>query len=95
MMQSPASQQFHALRSALQQFESGALSATALGDQARAASALLAALPERYGTVLLQLLDRCESSALFTEESCSFSRSDLLTHLQGWMDKAQSQLQQG
>ena len=49
-------------------------------------------LPERYGPVLLQLLDRLESSALFPEESCSFSQSDLHTHLHGWMAKARAQL---
>jgi hypothetical protein len=43
--------------------------------------------------VLLQLLDRLESSALFTEESCSFSQSDLLGSLQMWLDKARGQLE--
>lgn len=38
-----------------------------LGEQARAAKALLDTLPARYGEVLLNLLDRLESSALFTE----------------------------
>jgi phage portal protein BeeE len=60
------------------------LSAAALGDTARAQQALLAALPPRYGEVLLNLIDRLEASALFTEESCSFSRSSLLDHLQTW-----------
>jgi hypothetical protein len=41
----------------------------------------LQALPPRYGEVLLNLLDRLESSALFTEESCSFSQKDLLDNL--------------
>lgn len=77
---------------ALLRLEDGSLSAAQLNDQARAAHALLAALPERYGPVLLQLLDRLESSALFTEESCSFSQSDLHTHLHGWMAKARAQL---
>lgn len=52
----------------------------------------LAALPPRYGEVLLGLLDRLESSALFAEESCSFSHSELLASLRLWADKAQSQL---
>ena len=84
--------QLQALDDALLRLEDGSLSAAQLNDQARAAHALLAALPERYGPVLLQLLDRLESSALFTEESCSFSQSDLHTHLHGWMAKARSQL---
>lgn len=84
--------QLQALDDALLRLEDGSFSAAQLNDQARAAHALLAALPERYGPVLLQLLDRLESSALFTEESCSFSQSDLHTHLHGWMAKARAQL---
>jgi len=42
--------------------------------------------------VLLGLLDRLESSALFSEESCSFSQKDLLDNLQVWVDKARGQL---
>ena len=84
--------QLQALDDALLRLEDGSLSAAQLNDQARAAHALLAALPERYGPVLLQLLDRLESSALFTEESCSFSQADLHEHLRGWLDKARAQL---
>ena len=43
-------------------------------------------------TVLHDLLDRLESSALFSEESCSFSQRDLLDNLQTWIDKARGQL---
>lgn len=60
--------------------------------QARAQQALLDALPPRYTEVLLDLLDRLESSALFAEESCSFSQTDLLDSLQLWLDKAAQQL---
>lgn len=63
-----------------------------LSDQARGSAALLAALPPRYGEVLLNLLDRLESSALFSEESCSFSQKDLLDNLSLWVDKARAQL---
>ncbi|MEA3394109.1 MAG: hypothetical protein U9R55_05705 [Pseudomonadota bacterium] len=49
-------------------------------------------LPPRYADVLHQLLDRLESSALFAEESCSFSQQDLLDSLQLWLDKASQQL---
>jgi hypothetical protein len=41
---------------------------------------------------LLNLLDRLESSALFSEESCSFSQKDLLDNLQLWAEKAQARL---
>lgn len=84
--------QLQAFQDALQRFEDGSITASALNDQARAMQALLTTLPERYGTVLLQLLDRLESSALFTEESCSFSQTDLHQHLHGWVDKAHAQL---
>lgn len=53
---------------------------------------LLATLPPRYSEVLLNLLDRLESSALFAEESCSFSQHDLVASLRHWADKAQEQL---
>ena len=60
--------------------------------QARTQQALLETLPPRYAEVLHGLLDRLESSALFAEESCSFSQSELLDSLQLWLDKAAAQL---
>jgi hypothetical protein len=51
-------------------------------------------LPDRYGEVLNQLLDRMESSALFTEESCSFSQQDQLASLTMWLDKARQHIAQ-
>lgn len=84
--------QLTALEQALQQFGQATLSAAALSTQARAQSALLSALPPRYAEVLLNLLDRLESSALFSEESCSFSQKDLIASLQLWVDKARAVL---
>jgi hypothetical protein len=49
-------------------------------------------LPDKFGDVLGDLLDRIESSALFSEESCSFSQKDLLSSLRVWADKAQAKL---
>ena len=49
-------------------------------------------LPERYGQVLNDQLDRLEAGALFSEESCSFSQKDLLAGLQLWADKAREKL---
>ena len=92
-MISHSATQLAALQSTLEAHSRGDLSAAALGEEARAQQALLAALPPRYGEVLLNLIDRLESSALFTEESCSFSRSSLLDHLQAWVDKAGASLQ--
>ncbi|MET0311571.1 MAG: hypothetical protein ABW051_05930 [Burkholderiaceae bacterium] len=64
------------------------MSVHAFSTKARGAEDLLAALPGKYREVLEQLLDRLESSALFSEESCSFSQSGLLDNLQLWIDKA-------
>jgi hypothetical protein len=49
-------------------------------------------LPEKFGIVLGNLLDRIESSALFSGESCSFSQKDLFDNLQLWADKARARL---
>lgn len=62
---------------------------SALAAALRGETALLAALPPRYAAVLEDLLGRLESAGLFSEESCSFSRRDLLDALGDWLDKAQ------
>ncbi len=49
-------------------------------------------LPERFGAVLGPMLDRLEASALFSEESCSFSQKDLLENLTIWLQKAEQKL---
>ena len=64
----------------------------AFSTAARGHAVLLAALPPRYGEVLLGLLDRLEAGALFTEESCSFSHKELVDSLQMWVDKAAEKL---
>lgn len=92
-MSANASQQLDAIATHLGALRNGGGgSVTALSNEARASTELLAALPPRYGEVLLNLLDRLESSALFSEESCSFSQKDLLDNLQVWADKARGQL---
>jgi len=80
------------LQTALAQLRAGTLPVHAFSAQARQLDALLAALPPRYSEVLLGLLDRLESSALFTDESCSFSQRDLFDSVQLWLDKATAQL---
>jgi hypothetical protein len=54
---------------------------------------LLNALPPAFSDVWHNLLDRLESSALFAEESCSFSQKDLIDSLQLWLNKARQRLQ--
>ena len=84
--------QLTTLQGALARFSEGAESAASLSTLARRQDQLLAALPPRYSEVLLNLLDRLESSALFSEESCSFSQKDLVATLQMWVDKARGTL---
>ncbi len=81
-----------ALRTGLQALREGSWRVHDFSAQARQSQDLLQALPTRYSEVLLGLLDRLESSALFAEESCSFSQKDLLDSLQMWLDKALAQL---
>jgi hypothetical protein len=87
------SNQLAALNAALQQLRRDDLTVASFSALAPQQQALLAALPDRFTEVLNQLLNRLESSALFTNESCSFSRNDLLDSLQMWLDKAGLQLQ--
>ena len=56
---------------------------------------LPAALPPKFGEVLLNIADRMESSALFDDDSCSFSQSDLLEALELWAQKAAERLKPG
>jgi hypothetical protein len=85
--------QLDAISTALQQLRSGKLGAAAFSQLAAQQPILAAALPGRFNDVLSQLLNGLESSALFTEESCSFSQTELLDSLQVWIDKAGLQLQ--
>lgn len=71
--------------------ERGELPIARLSAQWRSAAASLP-LPPRYAEVLDKLLDRIEASALFSEESCSFSQKDLLGGLQAWAGKARQAL---
>ncbi|MEO0047449.1 MAG: hypothetical protein RLZZ410_408 [Pseudomonadota bacterium] len=45
-------------------------------------------LPEKYLIALESVISRIESSSLFTEESCSFSKKDLAHALEFWLEKA-------
>ena len=91
----PAQQQLAALVGALQQLRSDTLAVADFSHLAQNQAVLLAALPPAFATVLQQLLDRLESGALFSEESCSFSQKELLDSLQLWLDHAQRQLDKG
>jgi hypothetical protein len=89
---SAAQQQLQAIRACLVRVRQGQSSMAELCTGALASQALLEALPAPYTTVLQELSNRLESSALFSEESCSFSQADLLGSLQLWLDKAEGKL---
>lgn len=84
--------QWQSMSNALEQLRSGQCQVADLAACAAASAELRAALPERFETVLNDLLDRLSASALFGEESCSFSRKDLLDGLQSWLAHAQLRL---
>jgi hypothetical protein len=81
------------LRQALATLRSDASTDRAFVQAARAQHALFQALPPKFEEVWLGLVDRLESSALFNEESCSFSQTDLLDSLAMVLDKAEAKLQ--
>jgi hypothetical protein len=81
------------LQTALAQLRVESLNTSAFSASLQNQQALRNALPVRFDEVLMQLMNRLESSALFTDESCSFSRHDLLDSLQLWLDKAEQNLQ--
>jgi hypothetical protein len=81
------------LRHALTTLRSDASTDRAFVHTARAQEALFKALPPKFEEVWLGLVDKLESSALFNEESCSFSQTDLLDSLEMVLDKAEATLQ--
>jgi hypothetical protein len=89
---SPSLNELNTLRQSLTALRGNSLGVSAFASTARNTNALLQALPPRYAEVWLGLIDRLESSALFSEESCSFSQVDLLDSLSMWLDKAEQQL---
>jgi hypothetical protein len=89
---SPVLNELNTLRQSLTALRGNSLGVSAFASNAHNTHALLQALPPRYAEVWLGLIDRLESSALFSEESCSFSQVDLLDSLAMWLDKAEQQL---
>jgi hypothetical protein len=80
------------LRIALTDLRNNARTDHAFVQTARSQEALFQALPPKFEEVWLGLVDRLESSALFSEESCSFSQTDLLDNLALVLDKAEAKL---
>ena len=76
------------LQLSLDRYRAKESSLSELLQQCRHHEPLLDRLPPAFAQVWHALLDRLESSALFDEESCSFSRHELLDHLAQWIAKA-------
>ena len=81
------------LRHALVTLRHDASTDRAFVQTARTQQVLFQSLPPKFEEVWLGLVDRLESSALFNEESCSFSQTDLLDSLDMVLDKAEAKLQ--
>jgi len=78
------------LTASIDAFRAGQLPADQLVATWRAAAAAWPGLPPRYAAVLEKLLAPLEASALFSEESCSFSRTDLADSLAQWLQHARA-----
>ena len=80
----------HALRAAVTTLRENPASVAPLNSAET--DALLAALPPAFTTVWSDLLNRLESGAMFNEDSCSFSQSQVLDSMSLWLDKAEARL---
>lgn len=76
------------LADSLEAARGGSLGTTQLVSTWRESIAAEPALPERYRQVAEKVLGQIESSALFTEESCSFSQGDMYDALADWLGHA-------
>ena len=87
-----ASAELSHLRQCLNDLRHGTLTVVTFVRDLPSMQALFEALPARYAEVWHGLIDRLQSGALFSEESCSFSQTDLIDSLALWLDKAEQTL---
>lgn len=71
---------------------SGFETTQALVARFRSEKALLNELPSVFEGALESILERLESTAMFSEEACSFSQTDMVAALNVWLEKAESYL---
>lgn len=76
----------------LTQLTKGELSIALFSQQAMDLCLNCPELPEQYPKVLQGLLDRLEAGAAFSEESCSFSQTEIYKALATWLEKAKIKL---
>ena len=77
----------------LDDFEAGRIDMDALIATWRLHGVADANLPAKWREVLDGLLMRLESARLFSQDSCSFSRSELLATMREWLARVQAQVQ--
>jgi len=77
------------LRATLAQLEAGTLRPDVTCARFRMATLQWHSLPERYATVLERLLAPLDMAVMLGEESCSFSRADVVQALHQWLDHAE------
>lgn len=82
-----------ALGRTLAEFEAGRIDMDALIATWRQYGVDDMRLPARWREVLDGLLMRLESARLFSGDSCSFSRSELLANLREWLSRVEAQIQ--
>ncbi len=76
-----------AMRQALEAHLAGQLPVGDLVGQWRASATSLT-LPPVFGQAMEELLRRMEMSAVFAQDSCSFSSTAVTDQLKRWLDKA-------
>lgn len=82
-----------ALARSLAEFEAGRIDLDTLIVVWRQHGCEDAAIPAKWREVLDGLLMRLESARLFSQDSCSFSRSELLATMREWLARVQAQVQ--
>lgn len=82
-----------ALARSLAEFEAGRIDMDALIAVWRRHGCEDTAIPAKWREALDGLLMRLESARLFSQDSCSFSRSELLATMREWLERVQAQVQ--
>lgn len=89
----PSPDPLDTLQQHLDRLRNGSATVAPLATWVHAQPSLCEGLPDRFQPVLHGLIDRLESGALFSQESCSFSQDALVDSLQQWIDAARASRQ--
>lgn len=76
------------LQRTLDALEAGSLAPDVVCARFRVATLRWPGLPQRYETVLERLLQPLDTATMLGDESCSFSRSEVVAALRQWLDHA-------